>query len=362
MDSYFSWRGGFGDLPARLSARPCIIAYLGASVTVQRDGYRPRLHEWLVQSTGQPHRAVNAALGAVGSMTAVFTMDELVLRHRPDLCFVEYSSGDIESQSPLSQLGPALEGIVRKLLDADCQPAFLYLYRFDRSFDPPDAVISTYERVAEHYSLPSINAGQELERALRAGEDRREVLFVDGIHTTGAGSERVSGLLTSALSGMFAAAATREHCTARRTAEPLYERSYRQTRIVAAEPAMLRHPERCTLGTLRFFHRYVEIDSDNQLDCAVDGEIAGLLVVVGGESGVIRICTPSIEREQLLWDETCYYDRLSAIIFDPPLPPRTPLSIRLTDLPVDYSRCVRPLGDSASIRKNLKVVGFMVRQ
>jgi hypothetical protein len=246
------------------------------------------------------------------------------------------------------------------LLDIGCAPIFLHFYRFDRSFDPPDPVVSTHESVAAHYGVPSINVGRAVERSLAGGKERLTAWFTDGIHMTDAGAEYVTELLGTALRTLFEDGI--ESAVSRTPLPtPLHERNYQNTMVVPASAAMLRHPQRCTAGSLRFVYPYIRFESDNEMEFADEGELAGIIVVVGRESGVIRIRTGSTEREIPLWDEYAFYDRYGTVLFDPPLPPRTALSLRLTDAAVDYSPCVRPLGDTATIRKQLKVIGFMVR-
>lgn len=80
-------RGLLGEMGATAAGAAPPIAYLGSSVTVQRrDGYRTRLHAALCERSGRPHRPVFAEVGGVGSISGLFLLDDLVLRHRPGLC------------------------------------------------------------------------------------------------------------------------------------------------------------------------------------------------------------------------------------------------------------------------------------
>src|SRR2546421_13112123 len=77
-------RDGLGELSSGLRDAPRTIAYLGASVTLQRDAYRPRLHARLQRRTGHEHRSITAAGGYAGAISAVFLMDNFFARHCPD--------------------------------------------------------------------------------------------------------------------------------------------------------------------------------------------------------------------------------------------------------------------------------------
>lgn len=316
MDDIVRARAGLGDLPARLRERPCVVAYFGASVTVQRDGYRPRLHEWLSRHTGQQHRAVNAAIGATGSVSAVFLADELVLQHHPDLCFLDYSHGDIEAQSPGDQLGPAVEGLLRKLRSAGCEAVILHSYRYDRRFDPPAIAIERWERVADHYGIPSINVGRWVEHAIDGGRHSREELFYDGIHTTGRGAEIVSDVVTGALAPLL----TRRHGDLRRPGmpAPLFAADYTQTRIVPAAAAMARDPANCIEGRFRLVRPYVEIGADNAVELNLGGALVGIIVIAGAEPRPIRFHIGGATVDVDIFDANSPSDRFATAVLPTP--------------------------------------------
>ena len=116
--------GGLLGAAERLAQRPATIAYLGNSITRQRDGYRPHLHGLLIERFGQPHRAINAGFGGVGSVASACTMDDMVVRHGPLLCFIETLTGDM-GVGMHPDTGPALEGMVRKLAAIGASGCFL---------------------------------------------------------------------------------------------------------------------------------------------------------------------------------------------------------------------------------------------
>ncbi len=332
---------------ARLRSRDCTIAYLGASVTAQADGYRPRLHEAICRLTGRDHRAVAAGTGAMGAITGVFLMDDLVLRHRPDLCFVEYATSDLAGTTPREHLEAAVEGIVGKLDDSGCATCFLYLLRTDREPGELRAVVDAYERVAERHGLASIDAASELASA-PAGS-----LLRDQVHTTEAGSDLTA---TTVLRGLERILASPGEPRPAAAGDP----TFRRARVVGPTPEMFRDPAGCLEGRFRLVYPYLEIDSSNELRLRPEGDLVGLLLIVGPDTGWIEVEAGGRTAEHLVWDEHSSYDRLGSVILTPFPAAGAELSIRLSDRPVDYSHARRPIDPDRAASKRLKLAGLMV--
>jgi hypothetical protein len=349
-------RGGFGELSARLEAMPCTIAYLGASVTAQRDGYRARLHELLCAATGQRHASVNAGTGGVGSLSGVFLMDRLVLAHAPHLCFVEYLTSDLDGRTVPAAVAPAIEGIIGKLRNHGCEPCFLHLYRSDCGFGAANEMIEAYEAVAEHHRVPSIDLAGAIHSLVAGGELRVDELLRDVVHTTRAGSELVAESILRAVLEISASSGTR-----RPPRRDLYADGFRRACVLAARPEWLRDQARAERKRFRFAYDYLRIGSDNCFECAFAGELVGMVVIVGPTSGIVRVSTREDVQEVMLWDEYCHYDRLSTVIFPRPCPAGRDVTIELSEAEIDYSSSRRPLERVGSSRKDLRVVGFMMR-
>jgi hypothetical protein len=355
VDPHVRPRAGLGDLPDRMCAGRCTVAYLGASVTVQRDGYRPRLHDLLRDATGHDHRSVFAGTGAMGSITGVFLMDELVLAHRPDVCFVEYTTSDAASTTPLEYLGPALEGIVCKLRDARCEACFLHLYRRDHEL-ATGQVVETYERVADHYGVPSINGAACVRDLIRDGVATESEVLRDVVHTTAIGSELTAEAVSRGVARVFDA---RSRPVVRPA--PLFGESFERTRIVPATRELVRAGAGYSTGRFRLQYPYLELGAAGELRFTPDGDLAGLLVIVGPQSGYIEVETAGGIVEHLLWDEQCSYERLASVVFAPFVRAGTGVTIRLSGRPVDYSSARRPVDPAGAIDKQLKLVGLLVR-
>ncbi len=349
--SYLRPRAGLGDVPDRLRAEECTIAYMGASVTAQKDGYRPRLHELIRQGTGRDHRAVAAGLGAMGSISGVFLLDQLVLAHRPDLAFVEYATSDVAGTTPPGRLAAVLEGIVGKLRGGGCEPCFLYLHRGDLELGR-SAVVETYERVAAHHGVPSIDVSAWMRAAIERRELDGGALLRDVVHTTELGSALTAEAVWEALEQIPTGP--------KPALAPVGGDAFTRTRIERPTAALaVRGPS--SEGRFRLIFPYLEIDRAGELRFTASGELVGLLVVLGPHSGYIRLEALGEVSEHLLWDIECSYERLGSLIFERPLPAGSEVTIRVSERTVDTSAAKRPPDREQQAERLLKLAGLMVR-
>jgi hypothetical protein len=347
--SFVRPRAGLGDVPERLRSRDCTIAYMGASVAMQKDGYRPRLHELICRRTGRVHAQVPAALGGTGTVTGAFLADEWVVRRRPDLAFVEYATFDVAGTTPLEHVAPALEGIVGKLRDADCEPCFLYLHRGDLDLGA-SGVVAAYEAVADRHGVPSLDVGGSIRAAIGAGEVEERALLRDPVHTTPVGSELTAEAIDRGLASIPAGPAP--------VRVPLQDARFREARLVAPVREHVRGF--CGGGSFRLVYPYLELEAGAELRFALEGELAGLFVVLGPHSGYLEVTVAGLTTEYLLWDEDCDYKRLGSLVLAPFVPRREEVSIRVSDRAVDMTAAKRPVDPGEAARKRLKLAGLMV--
>ncbi len=348
--------GGLGDLPRRLRERPCTIAYLGASVTAQSDGYRTRLHEAIGRRTGQEHLAVAAGVGSVGSISGVFLMDDLVLAHDPDLCLVEFTTTDLGGETPPEAVEPAVEGIVLKLRDAGCAACLLHLYRADMPAGEDDPVLAAYARVARRHAIPLIDVAGALRERVGSGALAVPDLVRDHVHTTPAGSDLVADAVDRGLARIEAS-----EPGAAPAPEAPHPDSFHRARLVAARTDMALDPARAREGRFRFVRPYVEVAPGNPLRATFAGELVGLVAIVGPSSGWVRVTAGENVQDVLLWDPWCHYDRLDTAVLQRRCPPGAEVTLESAEAPVDMSEARRPVDPGTARDRLLRVVWFMVR-
>lgn len=168
-------RDGLPNYVAKVEAGDKVkVAYLGGSITAA-PGWRIQSREWLQKEyPDAKFDEIHAAIGGTGSDLGVFRLERDVLRHKPDLLFVEFAVND--GGAPPERIHKAMEGIVRQAWTADPQTDICFVYTLTEKMLPdlqagkmPRAA-SAMEELADHYGIPSIHFGVEVARLESAGE------------------------------------------------------------------------------------------------------------------------------------------------------------------------------------------------
>ncbi len=339
------------------AAGEATIAYLGNSLTAQKAGYRPALHARLESLTGRRHRAINAGIGGVGSLGCGFLLPEMVLRHRPSVCVVECTSADMGGATPIWAVGPAIDGIVGRLSDTGVSVCLLHMPRATEAGIAP-GVLEAYEQVAHHYGVLSIDAGM-LVAAERGEEPLVPDILYDGVHTSPAGAELIVGLVAERLATLL----IRSPEPRRATPQPLHSAHLRHAEIVPARAAMCDDAGAVRERLFKLAVPYLSFGIGNACQWNTStGEIFGLLVVVGPESGVIEIAIDGVITRVQLWDGWCNQERLQVVILDRPCPAGVSVQVMMTAAD-SASRGACGNSDPASHSgTSLTLVGFLVRQ
>jgi hypothetical protein len=302
--------GGLLGAAGQLAEGPATIAYLGNSITRQRDGYRLPLHALLNERFGHEHRAINAGFGGVGSVASACTMDDMVIRHRPRLCFIETLTGDM-GVGVHTDTGPALEGMVHKLGAIGASACFLHLPRQGADFSDANPVARTHFALAAHYRIPIVDLAARL-----SGEGSD--YFRDGIHVTPEGGVRTARLIADALEPLF------EVAEPELPGRPLYQVDYCGAGIAAVLPAALRDPAAGRLGRFRLRYPYLDFAADNAVRFRSEqAAVVGLFLVIGPHSDTVDI-NGQVHR---LRDRWCSYERIHALILPRAIEPGTAIEI-----------------------------------
>jgi hypothetical protein len=356
---YFKIRSGFPTLHEELGKRPFKIAFLGNSVSAQKDGYRKFLCDLIDQKYSQKHQYINAGIGGVGSLVSAFLIDDFVLRYEPDICFIECTVADIGKATPQQYIAPAVEGIIQKLLAARCKICFLHLYNSHTDEERKDAVISIYEKLAEHYKLPSINISKALGSSVYAGEQLSNDLVYDGIHTTDFGAKITSDHIFSAFEAMVKKETDSDNFS--HDVPKINPFPFRYTQIIRPTSSMLDSSKDYKEKRFRAIIKYIEVDENNAVRFTPqEGELLGVLIIADSESGVLEIEINSEKTFVQTHDLWCDKERIQAVILDEPVTSGNEFKISLST----HSKADRGANGTANamMKKgiSLKVIGLMI--
>ena len=290
-------------------------------------------------------------------------MEDDVIKHQPDICFIEYSTGDMSWKS--LDVGPIIEAMVRKLEAINCQVCFLYLYRNDRAFDLDNPTLAEYEKIARFHGIPSINVGKYVEELITAKKVVFEDLYRDHVHNTFEGGEFVADYIGNAIKSILTAPSSdRPTLSDSQGGERLFPDTYVEGQIIEIDQSMIFDPTNYQTGEFMHPHgrvyQYYQIDTSNELRFAIEGRLTAITAIVGRESGIVEVITPKRSWEFNFWDPYCHYDRFNAKLINLNFDKLTPIRIKLTDKPIDYSVCRRKMENTDTIVKNLRVIALLV--
>lgn len=350
-------RNGLGSLAQKLPESTCTIVYLGNSITAQKDSYRIPLHNHIAAHFRKIHKPVNAGLGGVGSLACAFLVDDLVLRHRPELCFVECSAADTGGITPPDAIGPSVEGIIRQLLSAGTRVILLHLYRRDDMAIGKKKILGVYESLADHYGVPSIHLDKLFSEKIASGMIREEEVFHDGIHTTLKGAALTGRIIFD----LFAELLRNSHDSTIHLPQPVYELPYQHTRILPVTEEMTQLGVSLQKKRYRDILEYVESEPGSVVSILRDDDfIRAILIVADSDCGVVVVENEGKSYSIQTWDEWCFMPRLQAIILDKPVEPGSELRVFLSLQKRGDRGASGTLNFHERVGKNLKIIGFMI--
>lgn len=172
-------RNGLPNVTKKLKeGRPVTVAYLGGSITYA-NGWRVHTDRMLREKfPASEIKMVKAGVPGTSSALGAARLERDVLRHNPDLVFVEFAvnGGGIGTGAGdkwLDYSRPAMEAIVRQITAHNPQTDICFVYTcstyyrkwFDQDQLPPVAI--EHEAVANHYGIPSVIMASDLLKQIR---------------------------------------------------------------------------------------------------------------------------------------------------------------------------------------------------
>jgi lysophospholipase L1-like esterase len=340
-------RGGLPNFFAKLDAGQEVrIGYLGGSITEQ-NGWRPKTLKWFQDQYPKAKISeINASIGGTGSDLGVYRLEHDVLRHKPDLLFVEFAVND--GGAAPDQILRAMEGIVLQTWKADPTTDICFVYTFvagwakelqDGKF--PRAA-SVMEKLADFYGIPSIHMGLETARMAKEGkvvlqakkpktdEEKKalegKILFSeDGVHPLPEGHELYLAAVVRSMPAIKAAGKVGPH----ELAKPLVADNMAAAKFIPLDKAKLgegweKLPAENHL-VKAFGNRLGDLWHTAKPGTTVTfkfkGTAAAIYDLLGPDCGqVIVTLDDQPPRTVPRFDRYCNYDRLATLWIGGPLP------------------------------------------
>lgn len=169
----FQVRSGLPNVAAKIARGEEVrVAFLGGSITAAA-GWRVFILDHVERKYPKSKFVeINASVSGTGSDYGAPRLQRDVLRHGPDLLFVEFAVND-GTGSP--RVEARMEGIVRQTWAANPHTDICFVYTVSDGM-LKDLLAGNYqstarsmENVAAHYGIPSFNFGVEVARRIAAG-------------------------------------------------------------------------------------------------------------------------------------------------------------------------------------------------
>ncbi len=330
-----SLRKGLGNFFAKAAAgKPLRVAYFGGGIH-SADGWRGDVLKWLRRRHPKVE-LIDAGItdACRGIPFSVYRFRNEVLDKKPDLVLVDFAP--VAHEANADSIQRALEGIVRQAWRTDPSIDFLFLYAFAHGDEADYAegvfpfAYSSYERIAEHYGIPSVGMGCRIGELHRQGKllvkgtpqeakEAGKILFSpSGRRPT----PEASRIYVQAVTAALEEAAKNAKAAPRILGKPYRADHYERARQVAITPKMLSGKwEKLPAGhelSRRFRRHFPAIWFTNtpgaKLTFTFKGTAASLFNLMGPDTGRARVTVDGKEvgiRQQV--DPWSYYQRLSAL-------------------------------------------------
>ena len=334
----FARRGGALNFFAKLAEKQPVTVVCFAGGNHAQGGWLDSVVEGLrARYPDVQIKAVDASIcGCVrGSAFSVYRFRHEVLRHKPDLVFVDFAADDKETGA--EAIWPAVEGMVRQAWGADPKLDLVFVYAFRPGYEEAydkglcPGPVSAYEKLADHYGIPSINMGVRIAHMAKQGtlvikataEDAKklpaQVVFThNGVYTTSAAKGLYAETITEALGTLPEAASAKP----RTLKKPFRRGSLERAGLAPIAQQMLsgkweQLPPKAVEG--KDFSRHFDSvwythTPGSKLTFKFRGTSASLFDLIGPDTGHVRVTVDGQDRGvRQRMDRWMYYQRLSAL-------------------------------------------------
>lgn len=308
------------------------IAFFGGSIT-EMKGWRPKIYDWFNDTYPTTHfTQIMASAQGTGSEFGVYRADEHLLKGKPDLVFVEFSTNDHGRE--YKDVEASVEGIIRKIWKRNPETDICFLhtitnesYRYYESGRYPPAA-KAIEDLAEYYMIPSINLATCIINAIDAGEivldnstsqkNEDKIFAKDGIHPTNAGHNLYKEAIVRSMKKLSENNVRKSHKLLSAKSKNNLEDAIM---IPVNSSQIIKKGQWNELNSDQFNINIESTvlntkDEDASLEFTFEGTAFGVADYVGPKVGNVKITIDDSIYNIDRFDDFCHYTRMNYLIID----------------------------------------------
>lgn len=182
------------------------VGFLGGSITqgslasTPQKCYAYLVFSWLKERFGDAKwEYINAGIGATTSQFGAARVESDLLRHQPDIVFLEYSVNDTNN----AFFQETFEAVVRKILAAESAPA-LFMFNNVQYNDGKNAE-EVHNEIGRAYGLPIVTMKASIYEEIAAGRLAAAEITPDNLHPNDKGHRMVADVICNLLDKIFCA-------------------------------------------------------------------------------------------------------------------------------------------------------------
>lgn len=323
------------------------ILYVGASVTAQKNGYRPELNK-LYERQGVCIKQEVVATGATGSLFGLCNLGQLG-NDSYELGVYEYSTGDLNlGLTPIEKIYETVKSSLT-IMSAKCERVVVvHNYRSDFERDKGNIVRELYNKAAHELSIPVLEIYKEIELLKSNFEGDWANIYRDNVHTGDVGSKIVAQKI-------FDGIANCEFVT-RESRPPLPDKKVPVITQFSPEGLELK---RYTYPASGQIFQYFELNKGQKLHFQIKGQLLGIIPIVGPSSGWLNLqVNNKTVLNYSLFDQHCHYNRVQPRYFEYFSEDFIECTLCVSDEEVDLSVCKKH-HPSHSLPRIMAISGFM---
>ena len=174
--------GGVGLWP-HVVGKARLLHFIGASVTVQRDGWVDHLSERIRAESGYDHALLKNAMGGVGMVFGLANYRQPPLTRSACVAFIEFSTGDLNGLKPVDHLPGLLRRLMNCCVQDHAHTVVVHNWRADQPSDDRLGIRRIYNEVAAEFGIPVIRNDVFATERLGDEPTLQEHWFRDVCHT-----------------------------------------------------------------------------------------------------------------------------------------------------------------------------------